>query len=104
VINRIKKNDLVAVISGKDRGKQGQVLSIDKEKGRVIVKGVSIVTRHVKARRQGEKSGIVKDEGYMSLSNVMPVCPSCKKPCRVRVTLINEGKRVRTCHRCAEAF
>lgn len=106
MLSRVKKNDLVCVTSGKYKGKQGRVIALNMKKFTVMVKGVAIVTRHVKARRQGEKSGIIKEESYIPLAKVMPVCASCKKPCRVRVKFVDgEGvDKVRACHRCNEVF
>ena len=102
---RIKKDDLVLVISGKDKGKQGQVALVDTKADKIVVKGVSLLTKHVKPRRQGEKGGIKKEEAFVDLSKVMPICPACKKPCRVQTkTLEGDGKKVRICHRCKEAF
>ena len=105
MLSRIKKNDLVQVISGKDRGKKGQVISVDHKKASVMVKGVAIVTRHKKARRQGDKSGIIQEEVFIPMTKVMPVCTSCKKACRVQVRILDDGaKKSRMCHRCKEAF
>lgn len=104
MIARIKKNDMVQVLSGKDKGKQGVVLEVAPKIGKVVVKGVGMVTRHVKARRQGEIAGIKKQEKYIDLSLVMPICKSCKKPCRVNVKTLESGDRARTCNRCQEIF
>lgn len=102
MLSRIKKSDFVVVISGKDKGKQGNVLDIDKSNSKVLVKGIGVITRHLKPKRQGEKGGVVKEESFISISNVMPVCPSCKKGCRVRVKFIEGGaKKIRVCH-CKE--
>jgi len=100
----VKKNDTVKVISGKDKGKQGVVLDILPKKGKVLVKGVALVKRHAKARRQGEVSGIKERESYIDSSNVMPICSSCKKPCRINVKLVESGKKVRICNKCKEIF
>jgi large subunit ribosomal protein L24 len=104
MLARIKKDDLVQVIVGKDKGKQGNIISVDYKKDRVLVKGVCIVTKHLKAKRQGEKSRISKEEAYISFCKVMPVCPSCKKTCRVQVKVLDGEKKTRICHRCKEAF
>lgn len=102
MLSRIKKNDLVLVISGKDKGKRGHVLQIDRANNKVLVKDVGVITRHLKPKRQGEKGGIVKEESFISISNVMPVCPSCKKGCRIRVKFVDGGaKKIRVCH-CKE--
>ena len=101
---RIKKKDLVYVITGKDKGAQGEVLGIDQRAQRVLVKGVNIITRHVKPKNRGEKGKIVKEEAYIALSNVMPVCPETKKPCRVRTQTVENGKRVRISARSGQPF
>jgi large subunit ribosomal protein L24 len=101
---RVKKNDTVIVLTGKDRDKKGTVIALDLKKGKVMVKGIAIATRHAKARKQGEVSGIRKEESFINLSNVMPVCSSCKNPCRVNVKVMEEGKRARTCNECEEIF
>ena len=67
----IKKGDLVYVLTGKDKGKKGTVLRVLPKKKKVMVKGMALVTRHYKARKQGEKSGIKKVERYIDVSNVM---------------------------------
>lgn len=69
----IKKGDQVHVLTGKDRGKKGIVIAILPKKGKVIVKDVAVVTRHVKAKKQGETSGIKREERFIHISNVMPV-------------------------------
>jgi large subunit ribosomal protein L24 len=104
MLSRVKKNDLVQVTSGKDKGKEGHVIAIDRSKDVVMVKGVGIVTKHKKARRQGEQSKIVKEEGFIPLCKVMPMCPSCKKACRVQIRVLDDGKKSRACQRCKEAF
>ncbi len=76
---RVKKNDLVVVLSGKDKGKQGTVIEILPKKGKVKVQGVAVVTRHYKPRRKGEVASIKKVESFIALSKVMPVCPTTKK-------------------------
>ena len=104
MVGRVKKNDLVVVLAGRDKGRQGHVIVVDPDKERVVVKDVAIVTRHVKARRSGEKSRIVKEESSIPLCKVMPICPTCKKACRVQVRFLEDGSRSRVCHRCKEVF
>jgi large subunit ribosomal protein L24 len=104
MMSRVKKNDSVIVLSGRNEGKQGLVIDVDHKNGSVIVKDVEITTRHVKAKKAGEKSGIIKKERYIPLHKVMPVCPSCKKPCRVQISFIKGSDKLRVCHRCKEAF
>lgn len=99
---RIKKNDTVIILSGKDKGKKGTVLRVQSDKNRVMVKDAAVCIKHVKARRQGESSGIKKEEGWLHFSKVMPVCSACKKPCRVNAKVLESGKRVRMCNSCKE--
>jgi large subunit ribosomal protein L24 len=104
-MERIKRKDTVIVITGKDKGKKGEVLEILPKKGKLMVKGISLVTKHYKARKQGEVSGIKKMESYIDSSNVMPMCTSCSKPTRVGVKFgENNDRHVRICKRCNEKF
>lgn len=96
----VKKDDTVIVISGDDRGKKGKVLEVSPKEGKVIVKGINIVTRHVKPRRQGEEGGIVKVEGAMYASKVMLYCEKCDKGVRAKKTVGEDGKKVRLCAKC----
>lgn len=95
----VKKNDTVVVLSGKDKGKQGKVLSVNPEAGKVIVEGVNVATRHQKPRRQGEEGGIVKKETPIYACKVMTVCPKCNKATRV-AHKIEGDKKVRVCKHC----
>jgi large subunit ribosomal protein L24 len=104
MLARIRKNDTVCVLSGKDKGKQGQVIEVLPKIGKVLVKGVALVTKHYKARKQGETSGIKKVESYLLVSRVMPVCSACNKPSRVSVKEMDGGKSVRVCNRCQKAL
>ena len=92
----VKTGDTVLVITGKDSGKQGKVLATFPSKNRVVVEGVNIISRHTKARSAKETSSIVKKEGTIDVSNVMPVCPTCGKPTRVKHTVV-DGKNTRVC-------
>lgn len=101
---RVKKNDTVVVLTGGDKGKKGVVLDVLPKKGKVLVKGIALHSKHMKARKQGEVSSIKKMEAYIDLSNVMPVCSSCKKPCRVGSKVLEENKRARICKKCNEVM
>ena len=98
---RIKKNDTVLVLTGRDKGKRGTVLEVLSDKGLVKVAGIAIVTKHQKARKQGEISAIKKQEGYINASNVMLISLD-KKPCRVNFKVLEDGKKVRVCNRTKE--
>ena len=95
----IKRDDKVIVLSGKDKGTEGKVLSVDPKAGKVIVEGVSVASKHSKPRKQGEKGGIIKLETPIYACKVMVVCPKCGKPTRVAHKLEN-GKNVRVCKKC----
>ncbi len=91
----IRKGDLVQVISGADRGKQGRVIAVDRERGRVRVEKVRMQKRHLKpGRKQMTAGGILEQEGYINASNVMLVDPGTSQPSRIRVE-DREGRRVR---------
>lgn len=102
-MNAVRKNDTVMVITGKDKGKKGTVLEINPQEDKVLVKGIAIVTRHAKARKQGDVSAIKKTESFIDLSNVMPICSACKKPCRINTKVV-DSKRIRVCNNCKEVF
>ena len=92
---KIRKGDLVQVITGADRGKQGRVIGLDQHKGRVRVEKVRLQKRHLKPGRRGAaQGGIVEDEGFVQMSNVMLINPGDGKPSRVRVE-DRDGERVR---------
>jgi large subunit ribosomal protein L24 len=101
---RIKKNDTVQVITGKDKGKRGQVIEILSEKGKVKVKGIALQTRHIKPRKKGETGEIRKEESFIDISNIMPICPSTNKPCRVNVKVLEEGTKERVSNRSRETI
>src|SRR5579871_412185 len=102
MIARVKKSDTVQILSGKDKGKQGSIIKILPKKKKVMVKGVAVLTHHMKPRRAGEPGGIRKEESFIDLSCVMPVCSSCRKPARVNSKKLESGKTVRVCNRCKE--
>lgn len=92
------------ILTGKDKEKTGIVIAILPKKGKIMVSGIAVKTKHIKARRQGEVSAIKKQESYIDLSNVMPLCRSCKKPCRVNAVLLENGKKARMCNNCKETL
>ena len=96
---KIKKNDKVVVLSGKDRGKTGKVLGTVPSEAKVVVEGINMVTCHIKPRKQGEQGGIVKREAALAACKVQVVCPKCSKATRVAHKVEN-GKKTRVCKRC----
>jgi large subunit ribosomal protein L24 len=100
---QLRKNDIVKVIAGKDKGKQGRVLSIDAKTGRVLVEGVQMVKRHTRPNPQRQiKGGIAERESTLAISNVMIVCSACG-PSRIGHRMETSGgktRRTRVCRKC----
>ncbi len=96
---RIKKGDNVQVLSGNDKGKTGEILEIDPKANKVVVKGVNVRKKHVKARKQGDESGILSIECAIPASKVNVVCPKCGKATRVGYSE-EKDKKVRICKKC----
>ena len=97
----IHKKDKVVVLSGRSRGKQGEVVAVLRDSGRVLVSKINFVKRHEKAT-QTSPSGIREKEASIHLSNVMLVCPKCSKPMRPKIDQLSDGTKVRTCRKCGE--
>ena len=95
----VKKGDTVIVLSGKDKGKQGKVLGTVPSQDKVVVENVNMATCHIKARKQGEESGIVKREAAIYACKVQVVCPKCSKATRVAYK-VEDGKKSRVCKHC----
>ena len=101
VRTRLRKNDLVVVVSGKDAGKQGKVLKVIPEKNRVIVQGVGFVKRHTRPNPQRNiKGGIAEREAPIHASNVMIVCGECGKRTRIGAKVLADGAKARICRHC----
>ena len=96
----VKTGDEVIIISGKDKGKTGKVIAVSPEEGKVIVEKCNMVTKHVKPRKAGDPSGIVKAEGALYACKVQPVCPKCKKQTRVAHKFESDGNKIRVCAKC----
>lgn len=99
----VKRGDIVAVTTGKDRNKTGKLLKLDTAKSGVIVEGVNIVKRHTRARGN-QPGGIVEKEALIHISNVMLFCAKCQKPVRAKSSVLEDGKKVRICKKCGESF
>ena len=101
---QIRKNDIVKVIAGREKGKVGRVLKIDREKARVFVEKLNLVKRHTKPRGQKTQGGILEREAPVHISNVMHLCPKCQTGVRVTMKRASDGKRERYCARCGESI
>jgi large subunit ribosomal protein L24 len=96
---KIKKNDQVKILSGKDRGKIGKVMRVSPKDSKAIVEGLNLVKKHTRPKRQGEKGQRVTVPAAIDLSNLMLVCPKCSKPSRVGFKITDKAK-FRICKKC----
>jgi large subunit ribosomal protein L24 len=101
---KIRKDDSVIVIAGKDSGKKGKVRRVLPDEDRVIVEGLNMVKRHSRARRAVRQAGIIEMEAPVHISNVMLVCGKCGKPTRIGTRFLTDGRRVRICSSCREVI
>jgi large subunit ribosomal protein L24 len=104
----LKKNDIVKVLSGRDKGKTGRVLDVDREKGKVLVEHVMMIKRHTRPNPAKQiKGGIAERESPIPVSNVLPVCPNCHAAVRVAhkvETIGDKARRTRVCRKCGAAL
>lgn len=101
---KIRKNDTVQVMAGKDRGKRGKVRFAYPKKNRLIVEGINFIKKHSRARGQVRQAGIIDLEAQIDASNVMLLCGKCNRPTRVGFTFLDDGRKVRICHKCKEVI
>jgi len=100
-MNTIHKKDKVLVLSGRSRGKQGEVVKVLREDGRLLISKVNFVKRHSKPT-QTAPGGIREKEASIHMSNVMLICPKCSRPMRPKMDALSDGTKVRTCRKCGE--
>jgi len=100
----IKKGDSVLVISGKNKGKRGKVLSVDTEAGRVMIEGVNMMKKHQKPSQKIMQGGVIEKEAPVSASQAMLWCSKCSKPVRTGHKMLDNGKKVRICRSCGEVL
>ncbi|OGX39394.1 MAG: 50S ribosomal protein L24 [Omnitrophica WOR_2 bacterium RIFCSPHIGHO2_02_FULL_68_15] len=103
-MHKLRRDDPVHVMTGKDRGKTGKILRIFPEKGRALVEGINMVKRHVRPTQENPKGGIAAQERPIALSNLQRACPRCRRGVRVKVTVAADKTRSRVCGRCGEAL
>lgn len=101
---RIKKGDTAFVLTGRNKGKSGRVLSVLPAKEMVIIEGLNIVKKHMKPNKQYKQGGIIEKEAPLHISNVMLMCPKCSKPSRIGHVVFDDGKKLRTCKKCKEVI
>lgn len=98
----VKKDDLVMIIAGKDKGKSGKVLRVMPSKGRVLIENLNLIKRHTRPSRSNNEGGIIEKEAPIALSNVQLLCPGCKKPSRTGIRVLEDGSKSRFCKKCNE--
>ena len=101
---KIKRNDMVYVIAGRDKGKKGKVLRASSGQSRVVVEGVNLVKKHKRRTQTDQQGGVVSVESPIDISNLMLLCKHCSKPVRVGLKTLNDGAKVRFCKKCKEVI
>jgi large subunit ribosomal protein L24 len=99
-VQRLRKNDTVIVIGGKERGKTGTILRVLPDEHRVVIERLNLVKRHMKPRGVQQQGGIMEKEASIHASNVQPLCGKCNKPARIGRRRMQDGRSVRVCRRC----
>ena len=97
----VRKHDTVKILWGKDRGKQGEVLTVDPSKGKLLVAKLNLAKRHTRPAGQMETGGIKDKELFLPIAKVMLVCPDCKKPTRPKFDSLSDGTAIRVCRKCS---
>jgi large subunit ribosomal protein L24 len=101
---KIRKNDTVMVIAGKDKGKKGKVRFAYPKNRRILVEGVNFIKKHSRAMRQARQAGIIDLEAPVDVSNVMLLCEKCNRPTRIGFRFLEDGRKVRFCRSCNEVI
>jgi large subunit ribosomal protein L24 len=101
---KVRKNDTVIIIAGKDKGKKGKVRRAIPEEHRVLVEGLNMIKRHSRASRAARQAGIIELEAPIHISNIMLLCEKCGKPTRVGFRFLTDGKKMRICKSCQEVI
>ncbi len=100
----IRKNDIVKVMAGREKGKVGRVLKVDRDRARVTVEKINMVKRHAKPGKTNPQGGIIEKEAPLAYSNVLIMCDKCNKPTRIAMSGGENGARLRTCKRCGDTL
>ena len=99
---KLRKGDMVIVNSGTEKGKKGEIIKVDLKNSKVLVKGINVRTMHVKARKQGQESGIIKREASINVSKVNYFCEKCGKGVKLGIKVSEDGSKSRYCKKCEE--
>ncbi len=101
---KIRKNDAVLVIAGKDKGKRGKVRFAYPKEQRILVEGINFIKKHTRAKGRAKQAGIIEQEAPIQVSNVMLLCNKCNHPARIGYLFLEDGRKVRTCRSCGEVI
>jgi large subunit ribosomal protein L24 len=101
---RIKKGDLVQVISGREKGKTGKVLTVVPDRQQVFVEKLNFIKRHTRPNQRNRQGGIIEKEGPLHISKVMLICSNCERPVRVGIRQFEDGNKDRVCRDCGEVI
>ncbi|MBU1853552.1 MAG: 50S ribosomal protein L24 [Candidatus Omnitrophica bacterium] len=99
---KIKKNDTVKILIGKDRGKSGKVITVFSKSDRAIIQGLNLVKKHTRRSREDQQGGIIQRESSIHISNLLIVCQKCGKATRIGFSILSDGTKVRICKKCKE--
>jgi large subunit ribosomal protein L24 len=99
VFKKLKKNDIVKIIAGKDNNKSGKILDVNRKDGRVLIEGLNIVKKTMRKSKENQNGGIKDVEAFLDISNVILICPKCKKETRVGFK-VTDNKKIRVCKKC----
>ncbi len=100
----IKKNDTAIVLSGKEKGKKGRVITVMPSKEKAIIENINIIKKHMKPNKQNTQGGIISKEAPLHISKIMLICPKCTKTTRISSVMIESGKKLRMCKKCKEVI
>lgn len=102
---KIKVNDKVQIVAGKDKGKTGKVIQVLPDMKKIVVEGINVMYKHVRSQKQGEKGQRIQFNGPVDISNIMIICPKCNQPSRVGIKLGDSRKaKARICKKCKEVI
>ncbi|OQB44161.1 MAG: 50S ribosomal protein L24 [Parcubacteria group bacterium ADurb.Bin159] len=99
---KIKKNDQILIIRGKDKNKKGKVIRVLPKEQKIVIENLNLISRHVKPKKEGEKGQIIKIARPIPASNVILICPNCHQPVRVGYKILPNKKKQRWCRKCKE--
>ena len=101
--SRIKVSDQVEIIAGKDKGRVGKVVRVQRKDGMVVVEKINMIKRHTKPNAVNQQGGIIEKEAPIQISNVKIICPKCSKTVRLGMKVLENGEKVRSCKKCGES-